>query len=67
MHNTRINEGGELWTAARRAKVTMTDLAAFLGVSRPTVYKYLVYKPESMPVGRYMAAKDYIAERAAAL
>lgn len=67
MHNTRISEGGELWTAARRAKVTMTDLAAFLGVSRPTVYKYLVYKPESMPVGRYMAAKDYIAERAAAL
>ena len=50
MHNTRISEGGELWTAARRAKVTMTDLAAFLGVSRPTVYKYLVYKPESMPV-----------------
>lgn len=67
MHNARISEGGELWTAARRAKVTMTDLAAFLGVSRPTVYKYLVYKPESMPVGRYMAAKDYIERRAAAL
>ncbi len=67
MHNKRISEGGELWTAARRARVTMTDLAAFLGVTRPTVYKWLVYRPETMPIGRYMATKDYIERRAAAL